>query len=204
LIDPSDKLGVKAVKDEFEKLDKKIFPHIPIGLMHGKLKARDKEKVMQDFVNKKTMILVSTPVIEVGIDVPNATIMLIESAERFGLAQLHQFRGRVGRSGQQAYCFLLTETDSTEAMRRLNNLVKSNNGFELAEADLEFRGPGEVYGIKQSGYNDGLKVAKLTDYIIIKKSKAAVDNLIQIDNELNKFPTVKQRLKEFEQSVHLE
>ncbi len=204
LIDPSDKLGIKAVKEEYEKLDKKIFPHIPVGLMHGRLKAKEKEKVMQDFVDKKTMILVSTPVIEVGIDVPNATIMLIESAERFGLAQLHQFRGRVGRGSEQAYCFLLTENDSKESMRRLNNLVKSNNGFELAEADLEFRGPGEVYGIKQSGYNDGLKVAKLTDYIIIKKSKAAVDNLMQIDNELNKFPTVKQRLEKFEQSIHLE
>ena len=204
LIDLSDKLGVKAVKDEFEKLDKKIFPQIPIGLMHGKLKSKDKERVMQDFLDKKTMIMVSTPVIEVGIDVPNATVMMIESAERFGLAQLHQFRGRVGRSDKQSYCFLFTESAAAETIKRLQTVVKSNDGFALAEADLEFRGPGEVYGIKQSGYRDELKVAKLTDYIIIKKSKTAADEIIKIDAELNKFPLIKNRLKKFEASVHFE
>jgi ATP-dependent DNA helicase RecG len=204
LIDPSDKLGVRAVKDEYEKLNKKIFPKIPMGLMHGKLKARDKEKVMLDFLKKKTKILVSTPVIEVGIDVANATLMLIESAERFGLAQLHQFRGRVGRSHKQSYCFMFTESDSQETMRRLDALVKSNNGFKLAEADLEFRGPGETYGIRQSGYKDELKVAKLTDYIIIKKSRAAVDEIVKQDAELKNFPTIKERLDKFEQEIHLE
>jgi len=204
LIDLSDKLGIKAVKDEFEKLDKKIFPKVPIGLMHGKLKSKDKERVMQDFLDKKTMIMVSTPVIEVGIDVPNATVMMIESAERFGLAQLHQFRGRVGRSDKQSYCFLFTESAAAETIKRLQTVVKSNDGFALAEADLEFRGPGEVYGIKQSGYRDELKVAKLTDYIIIKKSKTAADEIIKIDAELNKFPLIKNRLKKFEASVHFE
>ena len=204
LIDLSDKLGIKAVKDEFEKLDKKIFPKVPIGLMHGKLKSRDKERVMQNFLDKKTMIMVSTPVIEVGIDMPNATVMMIESAERFGLAQLHQFRGRVGRSDKQSYCFLFTESAAAETIKRLQTVVKSNDGFALAEADLEFRGPGEVYGIKQSGYRDELKVAKLTDYIIIKKSKTAADEIIKIDAELNKFPLIKNRLKKFEASVHFE
>ena len=204
LIDLSDKLGIKAVKDEFEKLDKKIFPKVPIGLMHGKLKSKDKERVMQDFLDKKTMIMVSTPVIEVGIDMPNATVMMIESAERFGLAQLHQFRGRVGRSDKQSYCFLFTESAAAETIKRLQTVVKSNDGFALAEADLEFRGPGEVYGIKQSGYRDELKVAKLTDYIIIKKSKTAADEIIKIDAELNKFPLIKNRLKKFEASVHFE
>ena len=204
LIDLSDKLGVKAAKDEFEKLDKKIFPKIPIGLMHGKLKSRDKERVMQNFLDKKTMIMVSTPVIEVGIDMPNATVMMIESAERFGLAQLHQFRGRVGRSDKQSYCFLFTESAAAETIKRLQTVVKSNDGFALAEADLEFRGPGEVYGIKQSGYRDELKVAKLTDYIIIKKSKTAADEIIKIDAELDKFPLIKNRLKKFEASVHWE
>jgi len=204
LIDLSDKLGIKAVKDEFEKLDKKIFPKVPIGLMHGKLKSKDKERVMQDFLDKKTMIMVSTPVIEVGIDVPNATVMMIESAERFGLAQLHQFRGRVGRSEKQSYCFLFTESNAAETIKRLQAVVKSNDGFALAEADLEFRGPGEVYGIKQSGYRDELKVAKLTDYIIIKKSKTAADEIIKIDAELDKFPLIKNRLKKFEASVHFE
>ncbi len=204
LIDPSDKLGVRAVKDEYEKLDKEIFPNIPIGLMHGRLKVKEKEKVMRDFLEKKTMILVSTPVIEVGIDVPNATIMVIESAERFGLAQLHQFRGRVGRGQNQAYCFLMTESDSPEALKRLQALVKSDNGFKLAEYDLEFRGPGEIYGIKQSGYNDGLKVAKLTDYMVIKKSKAAVEKIVKADPELKRFKGIKEKLKQFERDVHLE
>lgn len=204
LIDPSDKLGVRAVKDEYEKLDKEIFPNIPIGLMHGRLKVKEKEKVMRDFLEKKTMILVSTPVIEVGIDVPNATIMVIESAERFGLAQLHQFRGRVGRGQNQAYCFLMTESDSPEALKRLQALVKSDNGFKLAEYDLEFRGPGEIYGIKQSGYNDGLKVAKLTDYMVIKKSKAAVEKIVKVDPELKRFRGIKEKLKQFERDVHLE
>ncbi len=204
LIDPSDKLGVKAVKEEYEKLDKKIFPQIPIGLMHGRLKAKEKEKVMEDFLNKKTMILVSTPVIEVGIDVPNATIMVIESAERFGLAQLHQFRGRVGRGKKQAYCFLMTETNDVNTLKRLQAVVNSQNGFELAEYDLSFRGPGEVYGIKQSGYQDGLRVAKLTDYLIIKKSKQAVLNITRANPNLDKFPALKEQLSKFEREVHLE
>lgn len=204
LIDPSDTLGVKAVKDEYKKLDEKIFPNIPIGLMHGRLKSKDKEKVMQDFLEQKTKILVSTPVIEVGIDVPNATVIMIESAERFGLAQLHQFRGRVGRGEYQSYCFLLTESNSTETIKRMHALVKSNNGFELAERDLEFRGPGEVYGIKQSGHIDELRVAKLTDYVIMKKSKMAVEAVLKTDASLKKFPLVKKKLEEFERTVHLE
>ncbi|HOZ36656.1 MAG TPA: ATP-dependent DNA helicase RecG [bacterium] len=204
LIDPSDKLGVKAVKDEYEKLDKKIFPDLAIGLMHGKLKPQEKEKVMRDFLEQKTKILVSTPVIEVGIDVPNSTMILIESAERFGLAQLHQFRGRVGRSSEQSYCFLFTESNNVEAIRRLQTLAQCKNGFELAERDLEFRGPGEVYGIRQSGYNDQLKVAKLTDYIIIKKSKTAVEEILNQDEKLNQYPLIRERLKKFELEIHWE
>ncbi len=195
LIDPSDKLGTKAVKEEYEKLDKKIFPDLPIGLIHGKLKTQEKERVMREFLEQKTKILVSTPVIEVGIDVPNSTMILIESAERFGLAQLHQFRGRVGRSQEQSYCFLFTESNNIESIRRLQTLAQCKNGFELAERDLEFRGPGEVYGIRQSGYNDQLKVAKLTDYIVIKKSKTAVEEILNQDEKLNQYPLIRERLK---------
>src|SRR3989339_2206530 len=195
LIDPSDKLGVKAVKDEYEKLDKKIFPDLKIGLMHGKLKSGEKEKVMAEFLENETKILVSTPVVEVGIDIQNATIMMIESAERFGLAQLHQFRGRVGRSQEQSYCFLMTESNDINSIRRLQTLAQCKNGFDLAEKDLEFRGPGEVYGIRQSGYNDQLKVAKLTDYIIIKKSKSAVEEILARDPALTNYPSIKERLK---------
>ncbi|PIU10919.1 DNA helicase RecG [Candidatus Kuenenbacteria bacterium CG08_land_8_20_14_0_20_37_23] len=204
LIDSSDKLGVKAVKDEYKRLTEKIFPYTNIGLMHGQLKPKDKEKVMTDFLANKTSILVSTPVIEVGIDVPNATIMLIESAERFGLAGLHQFRGRVGRSKYQSYCFLLTESDTKETIERMHSLIQFDNGFELAEKDLEFRGPGEIYGIRQSGYHDQFKMAKLTDYAIIKKSKKSVNTLLGEDPKLLKYPLILKKIKEFETSIHLE
>ncbi len=204
LIDPSDKLGVKAVSEEYEKLDKKIFPNVEIGLMHGKLKTKQKEQVMRDFLDKKTKILVSTPVIEVGVDVANASIMLIESAERFGLAQLHQFRGRVGRGEHQSYCFLMTESADSNVIKRLQILVKTSDGFKIAEADLEFRGPGEVYGIKQSGFKDELKVAKLTDYMIIKKAKKSAEVVVQYDPSLAKFPQLRKKIEQFESQLHLE
>jgi len=204
LIDPSDKLGSKAVKEEFEKLDKKIFPKIKIELLHGKLKSDEKEKIMQNFVNNKTKILVSTTVIEVGIDVPNATIIMIESAERFGLAQLHQLRGRVGRAEHQSYCFLFTESDNEQVFKRLHAVVESKNGFELAEKDLEFRGPGEVYGIKQSGYNDMLKIATLMDWPIIKSTKPWVDKILNSDPELKNNLNIKNKLTDFETSIHFE
>ncbi len=204
LIDPSDKLGVKAVKEEFEKLDKKIFPEIKIGLLHGRLKAADKEKIMRDFVANKLGILLATPVVEVGIDVPNTSVMFIESAERFGLAQLHQLRGRVGRAEHQSYCFLMTESDAPTTIQRLQAVVTSKNGFELAERDLEFRGPGEVYGLQQSGFYDTLKIAKLTDWPIIKAVKPWVEKILASDPELNQYQTVKNKLGEFEMSIHLE
>ncbi|MFC1622588.1 ATP-dependent DNA helicase RecG [Patescibacteria group bacterium] len=204
LIDPSDKLGSKAVKEEFEKLDKKIFPQIEIGLLHGRLKADEKEKIMQEFSKNKIKILVSTLVVEVGIDVPNATVMMIESAERFGLAQLHQLRGRVGRSNHQSYCFLFTESDSDTTIKRMHALVSSKNGFELAEKDLEFRGPGEVYGIRQSGYVDFLKIAKLTDWPIIKSVKPWVDKILTTDSKLEKHISLKNKLTDFEKNIHLE
>ncbi|MBU4360901.1 ATP-dependent DNA helicase RecG [Patescibacteria group bacterium] len=204
LIDPSDKLGAKAVKEEFEKLDKKIFPKIKIELLHGKLKTDEKEKIMKNFVDNKTKILVSTTVIEVGIDVPNASIMLIESAERFGLAQLHQLRGRVGRDKHQSYCFLFTESDNENVFKRLHAVVESKNGFELAEKDLEFRGPGEVYGIKQSGYNDMLKIATLMDWPIIKSTKPWVDKILNSDPELKNNLIIKNKLTDFETSIHFE
>ncbi len=204
LIDPSDKLGSKAVKQEFEKLDKKIFPNIKIELLHGKLKANEKEKIMKNFAENKTKILVSTTVIEVGIDVPNATIIMIESAERFGLAQLHQLRGRVGRAEHQSYCFLFTESENENVFKRLQAVIESKNGFELAEKDLEFRGPGEVYGIKQSGYNDFLKIAKLTDWPIIKSTKPWVDKILNSDPELKNNLKIKNKLTDLETSIHFE
>lgn len=204
LIDPSDKLGKKAATEEYEKLKHKVFPDLRIGLVHGKLKSKDKEEEMNKFYNHEYDILVATPVIEVGIDVPNATVMMIESAERFGLAQLHQFRGRVGRGKHQSYCFLFTETTSQQPLQRLQALVDSQDGFVLAERDLEFRGPGEVYGVRQHGFDDMLKIAKLTDYQIIKEAQASVIHLLKQSEDLKKYPKIKQRLDEFESRIHLE
>ncbi len=204
LIDPSDKLGVKSVKLEFEKLDKEVFPHLKIGLLHGKIKTKEKEAVMKEFLENKIKILVATSVIEVGIDVPNATVMMIEGADRFGLAQLHQFRGRVGRSEHQSYCFLFTDSQNEKTTERLKALVQSEDGFALAENDLKFRGPGEVYGVKQSGYLSALKIASLTDYQIIQEARAEAEELIKKDPDLKLYPELKKKVEEFNLAVHLE
>ena len=200
LIDPSDTLGVKSVKQEFERLDKEIFPEIPVGLMHGRLKAKDKEQVMRDFSDKKTKILVSTSVIEVGIDVPNATIMMIEGADRFGLAQLHQFRGRVGRGEFQSYCFLFSDNNSPLTQKRLQYLETCRDGFKLAEKDLELRGPGEVYGTKQSGLPE-LKMADLTDVKMIEQAQEAAKAILAA-GELS--APLEKALEKFNPSLHFE
>ncbi|MCL4390542.1 MAG: ATP-dependent DNA helicase RecG [Patescibacteria group bacterium] len=159
LIEDSETLAdVKAVKSEYARLQKEIFPNLKLGLLHGQVK--DKDKIIDSFRRKKTDILVATPVVEVGLDIPDATIMLIEAADRFGLAQLHQLRGRVGRAGQQAYCLLFS--DNSAASQRLKCLEKVNNGLELAEIDLKLRGPGQRFGASQHGQWE-LKIATLAD-----------------------------------------
>lgn len=200
LIDPSDKLGVKSVKQEFEKLDKDVFPDLNIGLMYGRLKSKEKEEVMDDFLEKKYDILVSTSVIEVGIDVPNASIMMIEGADRFGLAQLHQFRGRVGRGQHQSYCFLFSDNNSPQTQTRLKYLESSSDGFSLAEKDLKLRGPGEVYGVKQSGLPD-LKVASLTDVDIIEKAQTESKKIVKT-GEIS--PKLKEKIQKLKVSMHFE
>ena len=154
LIDESETLSAKAATIEAEKLQKEIFPDFKVGLLHGKLKNDEKEQVMADFKNKKYDILVSTTVVEVGVDVPNATVMVIENAERFGLSQLHQLRGRVGRSSLQSYCVLVSSSRSQETRERLNIMTQTNDGFVIAEKDLQLRGPGEFLGTRQSGLPD--------------------------------------------------
>lgn len=206
LIDESDQLGFKSVKAEHAKLDKEIFPELKVGLLHGKLKAAEKEKVMEDFLANKTQILVSTSVIEVGVDVPNATLMIIEGAERFGLASLHQFRGRVGRGQHQSYCFLFPsneELTNVKTLERLEALTKYHDGFSLAKIDLKLRGGGELYGTGQSGFPE-LQIATLFDYENIKKAQAEAQTLISQDPDLKNHPLLEQKLGEWETSIHLE
>lgn len=193
-------LEKKTVMTEYEKLSKKIFPEFKVGYLHGKMKGEEKEKIMKDFKDNKTQILVSTSVIEVGVDVPNACVMLIEGAERFGLAQLHQFRGRVGRGDKQSFCFLFTDNYNPRTRERLEFFVAHDNGFALAEKDLELRGPGEVYGTEQSGLSD-LKFARLTDEPLIAAARQQAHKLV---GDLKKYPAVNERVKQWESKVHLE
>jgi ATP-dependent DNA helicase RecG len=188
--------SVKAVLKEYDFLANRIFPEFKVGLLHGKLKAKEKDKVMQDFKDKKYDILLCTPVVEVGVDVPNASIMLIEAAERFGLAQLHQLRGRVGRGTTQAYCYIFTEKENPAVTARLNFFAKTNSGIALAEYDLKKRGPGEIYGLKQHGYLE-LKIASLNDYRLIEKVKRAVEYILdKFKTDLSTLPALKMRLEQ--------
>jgi ATP-dependent DNA helicase RecG len=155
-------------------LKKGIFKKERVALIHGRLKSKEKDEIMKDFKEKKYDVLVSTSVVEVGIDVPNATIMIIEGAERYGLAQLHQLRGRVGRGDQQSYCFLFTSEGANSYSQRLQFFTKTNSGMQLAEFDLQNRGAGQIYGTRQSGQGD-LQFASLTDLPIIETTKKAAE-----------------------------
>lgn len=186
LITESDTLKVKSAEQVYEDFTKRDFKQRRVGLLHGKMKPEDKNAVMQSFIDHEIDILVSTTVIEVGVDVPNATIMLIEGAERFGLAQMHQLRGRVGRSEHQGYCYLMM-TDSSAPSKRLRALETSNDGFRLAELDLELRGPGAIYGISQHGQLD-LRIAKLTDTKLISEARKAAQETIDRADDLLQYP----------------
>jgi len=194
-------LEKKSVLSEYEKLSKQIFPEFKIDYLHGKLSPEEKESKMADFKNNKINILVATSVVEVGIDIPNASIMIIEDADRFGLAQLHQFRGRVGRGEHQSYCFLFTNSESEKSMIRLKFFESHNNGFELSEEDLKTRGPGEVYGTSQSGEMMSLRLARLSDRELIKLSRSNVEEVVE-NKEYLKF--LKDFAKNNKASVHFE
>ncbi len=194
---------VAAVKEEYEKLSKKVFPKLKVRMLHGKLKSKEKQQVMKGFKSGKTNVLVSTSVVEVGIDIKNATIMIIEGAERFGLAQLHQFRGRIGRGKDQSYCFLFTSTAEIRTTRRLQALLKSNDGFELAEKDLAIRGPGDMFGVRQWGIPD-LIMASLKDVELIERTRLHAKQVLQQDPNLKKHPLLADRIKQFGKTIHLE
>jgi ATP-dependent DNA helicase RecG len=196
-------LELKSVEEEYGKLSKKIFPELTLAMLHGKMKPKEKESIMRDFKEKKYDLLVATSIIEVGVDVPNASIMIIEGADRFGLAQLYQFRGRIGRGEHQSYCFLMTETKGDKAKARLQAILRAKNGFELAEEDLKLRGPGEFFGEVQSGFSDTTLEA-LRDPELVKTSREAAAHILQHDPKLARAPLLKARLTAFEKTLHRE
>ncbi|MFW5886411.1 MAG: helicase-related protein, partial [Bacteroidota bacterium] len=187
LISESETMDYKDLEDGCESIVR-AFPGFSVGILHGKMKPADKEFEMRNFKSGRTQVLVSTTVIEVGVDVPNASIMVIESSERFGLSQLHQLRGRVGRGAEQSYCLLMTSFKlSTEARKRIEIMVNSTDGFEIAEADLKLRGPGDLEGTQQSGIAFNLKLANLaTDGQILQYSRDWAEKIIQEDPFLEK------------------
>jgi ATP-dependent DNA helicase RecG len=185
LVEESDKSEAKAAVEEHARLQSQVFPKLQLGLLHGRLKPEEKDEVMARFHAGETQILVSTSVVEVGVDVPNATVMMIEGADRFGLAQLHQFRGRVGRGSDKAFCLLIPSSPDTVENERLQVMTQTNDGFVLAQRDLEQRGPGEFLGTRQSGFSE-LQMASLTDIYLIENARRQAQNLFELDSKLEK------------------
>jgi ATP-dependent DNA helicase RecG len=185
LVEESETLDVKSATAEYERLQRLVYPDLRLELLHGRMSSKQKDDVMRRFRNGGADILVSTAVIEVGIDVPNASVMMIEGADRFGLAQLHQFRGRVGRGAEQSYCLLLCDEPSEDARARLELMEETTDGFKLAEADMRIRGPGQFFGTKQSGL-PGLKVARLTDVKLIELTRGEAARMLDEDPGLTR------------------
>ena len=181
LIEESDKIDARAAVDDYETLSKEVFPDLRLGLLHGRMRPPEKDETMLKFRDRKYDILVSTTVIEVGVDVPNATVMLVEGADRFGLAQLHQLRGRVGRGSAQSYCLLIPTHEDAAENERLQAMSESNDGFVLAEKDLQQRGPGEFLGTRQSGYSSGLRMASIMDVKLIERARVQAQKLFERD-----------------------
>jgi ATP-dependent DNA helicase RecG len=203
--DPTRELSLeaKSVKEEAKRLKEKIFPEFTIGLLHGKMKPAEKDKAMTDFKNGKTNILVATSVVEVGVNVPNATVIVIEGAERFGLAQIHQLRGRVLRSTHQAYCYIFTETAGRSVRNRLKALKEAKNGFELAEYDLKLRGPGTLQGLRQWGISD-VGMEALQNLKMVEAARAEAEIILDADADLKKYPLLKERVSGAEKNIHFE
>ncbi|MCB0056494.1 MAG: DNA helicase RecG, partial [Caldilineaceae bacterium] len=196
LVEESDKLDVGAAVDEHKRLQEAVFPELNVGLLHGRMTGSEKDQVMRDFAEGRYNILVSTTVIEVGIDVPNATVMVVEDAERFGLAQLHQLRGRVGRGEHASYCALISRAETPDVRERLEILAETNDGFVLAEKDLELRGPGDFFGTRQSGLPD-LRIAHLTDTETVAAAREAAQKLFAADPELAGYPLLRGQIERF-------
>ncbi len=203
LIEESEKLDIRAAKKEYGRLKTEVFPHLKIGLLHGRMKTKEKEKIMSEFLNKDLNILVTTSVVEVGIDISNATVMMIEGADRFGLASLYQFRGRVGRAEHQSYCLLLTDSVLASVNERLKAIESAKSGFDLAERDLEIRGPGDFAGVRQSGLPD-LAMASLSNLKLIEETREAAKAILSADPTLKKYHLLLDKVSEFKNRIHLE
>ena len=196
------KLEAKSAIQTFEEM-KHLFPGIAVGLVHGQLPSEEKERVMRHFTAGAIQLLVSTSVVEVGVNVPNATVMIIEGAERFGLAQLHQLRGRIGRGEHQSYCYLFPTTQEAAETERLRILERTTDGFVIAEKDLELRGPGEIYGVAQSGFSD-LKVASLLDYPTIKIARQEAERILKQDPDLKDHDILRRKVEQKNVQTHFE
>ncbi len=195
--------NAKTIEEEYENLSKNIFKEFSVGFIHGKIKSDEKEKIMKDFKENKIQILIATSLIEVGIDIPNATIMIIEGSEYFGLSQLYQLRGRIGRGSHQSFCLLFSDAKNATSNSRLNALIKAKNGFELAEIDLKLRGPGEILGDRQTGLPD-IAMDALKDIKLIKSIRDSVIKILKSDRELENHPNLKNKMSEFQKQIHLE
>ena len=204
LIQESDKLGVRSATQELEKLQHDVFPELAsrIALLHGRLKSAEKEAVMSSFQRGQVAILVSTSVVEVGIDIPNATVMMIEGADRFGLAQLHQFRGRVGRGSEESWCLLFTDAEDPQSLKRLQAVVTNKSGFDLAEIDLELRGWGDLAGYRQHGKD--FKMASLLDAALISDAQTEAVRLLDRDPTLGGEPALRRQLSAYRQVFALD
>ncbi len=195
MIEESEKLDVRAAVEEHQKLSETVFPNFQVGLLHGRMSSAEKEEVLNAFRENKNQIIVSTTVIEVGVDVPNATVMMIENAERFGLSQLHQLRGRVGRGAHQSFCLLMSSSKAVESRQRLSVLEQSQDGFFIAEMDLRFRGPGEVLGKRQSGLPDFALASLVEDQEVLNLAREAAEKIIIADASLDKMSSLKKELE---------
>ncbi|HBL12786.1 MAG TPA: DNA helicase RecG [Cyanobacteria bacterium UBA11162] len=195
LIEESEKLDVRSAVEEHQRLSESIFPQFQVGLLHGRMSSAEKDEALNAFRDNKTQIIVSTTVIEVGVDVPNATVMMIENAERFGLSQLHQLRGRVGRGSHQSYCLLMSGSKTDTARQRLGVLEQSQDGFFISEMDMRFRGPGEVLGRRQSGLADFALASLVEDQEVLNLARDAAEKIILRDQMLEDMPLVKAELE---------
>jgi ATP-dependent DNA helicase RecG len=195
LVEESEKLDLKSATEEHQHLQEDIFPDFQVGLLHGRMSSADKEEAINKFRLNQTQIIVSTTVIEVGVDVPNATVMLIEHAERFGLSQLHQLRGRVGRGAEQSFCLLMSSSKSETAKQRLKVLEQSQDGFFISEMDMRFRGPGEVLGTRQSGLPDFALASLVEDQDVLELAREAAQKVIEVDPTIERWALMKAELE---------